>query len=727
MATIVFAALGQMIGGPVGSAAGALIGTQIDQRLFGGGGRQGPRLQELKVTTSSYGVPVARHYGRVRTGGSIIWSTDLRESREKKGGGKGAPSLTSYSYSVSCAVALSSRPIAGVGRIWADGNLLRGAGGDLKVGGSLRTYTGHGDQQVDPLIASACGPECPAYRGLAYCVFEDLQLSEFGNRIPTLTFEIMADEGEVSLADFIPELGHPLEVARPLDALAGFSYDGGPLAATLQTIGQIYPLACDAGGQSLTILAADQAPAEPPLLPQPVADGSGESFGTTSGERRHRQADVREVPEGLHYYDLSRDFQPGLQRADGRARPGRNRIIEFPGTLLADDARKLANRAAERASRSHERLSWRIAELDPALSPGQTVRVPGRKGQWLVEAWEWRETGIELELVRLPHGTDRQQVGDPGTGFSPVDLLPAPTILHAFELPWDGFGSPARRMVYAAASSTTSGWTGAALFADQGGTLMPLGGTGRERSIVGRLATGLPSSAGALIDRDTSCEVILSSPDFLLATATLAAMANGANRALVGEELLQFQKAEPLTGAGWRITGLLRGRGGTEGQALAEHAPGTAFVLLDDKPILIDETELATASQLAAAGLADPEPVIAPISMAGLTRKPVFPVHPRAITHADGSLLLSWTRRARGAWNWIDQVEVPLAEEVERYTVGLGDPAVPLAKWETTQAQLLLSPGTVAQIGSTHSGHALWVRQVGSHSASDALLLHVLP
>ena len=282
-------------------------------------------------------------------------------------------------------------------------------------------------------------------------------------------------------------------------------------------------------------------------------------------------------------------------------------------------------------------------------------------------------------------------------------------------------------MVYAAASSATSGWTGAALFADQGGTLVPLGGTGKGRSIVGHLATGLQSGDGVLIDRDASCEVILSSPDFLLVSATLAALATGANRALVGEELLQFQTAEPLAEGRWRISGLLRGRGGTEGRALAGHAPGTPFAFLDDKPILLDETELATASQVAAAGIADPEPVNAPITMAGLTRKPLCPVHPRALAQADGSLLLSWTRRARGAWNWIDQVEVPLAEEVERYTVGLGNPAAPLVQWEATQPQLLLSSATLAQVGTTYSGQPLWVRQVGSRSASDALLLHVLP
>src|SRR3569623_665480 len=145
MATLVFGAIGTLIGGPIGGAIGALLGQQVAHAILGGGNRQGPRLQDLKVTTSSYGSPIARHHGRMRVAGTIVWATDLKESSDSSGGGKGQPSTTSYSYSVSFAVALSSRPILGIGRIWADGNLLRGAAGGLKTGGTLRINDSLGD------------------------------------------------------------------------------------------------------------------------------------------------------------------------------------------------------------------------------------------------------------------------------------------------------------------------------------------------------------------------------------------------------------------------------------------------------------------------------------------------------------------------------------------------------------------------------------------------------
>lgn len=174
-----------MFGGPLGGALGALIGRQVDATIIGGRKIEGPRLKELSVQTSSYGSALPLHFGRIRASGTVIWATELVERREKSGGGKGRPSVTNFSYSASFAVAVASRPIAGIGRIWADGNLLRGEAGDLKVGGQLRVYSGQGDQPVDPLLAQAEGmARNPAYRGLAYVVFEDLELADFGNRIP---------------------------------------------------------------------------------------------------------------------------------------------------------------------------------------------------------------------------------------------------------------------------------------------------------------------------------------------------------------------------------------------------------------------------------------------------------------------------------------------------------------------------------------------------------------
>src|SRR3546814_14919305 len=73
--------------------------------------------------------------------------------------------------------------------------------GDFKTElGAFRLFTGDPDQDADQLMASAEGAaRTPAHRGFSYVVFEDLQLADYGNRIPSLTFEVFADEGEVGI------------------------------------------------------------------------------------------------------------------------------------------------------------------------------------------------------------------------------------------------------------------------------------------------------------------------------------------------------------------------------------------------------------------------------------------------------------------------------------------------------------------------------------------------
>ena len=74
MATLLLTAVGTAIGGPIGGSIGALIGQQVDRRVFGGGGREGPRLRELAISTSSYGQAIPRQFGRMRVPGTVIWS-----------------------------------------------------------------------------------------------------------------------------------------------------------------------------------------------------------------------------------------------------------------------------------------------------------------------------------------------------------------------------------------------------------------------------------------------------------------------------------------------------------------------------------------------------------------------------------------------------------------------------------------------------------------------------
>ncbi len=149
-------------------------------------------------------------------------------------------------------------------------------------------------------------------------------------------------------------------------------------------------------------------------------------------------------------------------------------------------------------------------------------------------------------------------------------------------------------------------------------------------------------------------------------------------------------------------------------------------MLLDDRPVLLDESQLGPAPAIAAIGLVDTDPVIALIAGTGTTLRPLTPVHPRAEEQPDGSLALCWTRRARGAWSWPATVEVPLNEQGEAWEIGLGNPDAPVSRWEVTSPALTISAAVLAPLRTAHPGQSLWVRQIGTHARSLPLFLTTL-
>ncbi len=200
MATLLFQAAGAAVGGifgPLGAvlgrAAGALAGNALDRALLSGTRTvSGARLSTARLPGASEGTAIPRVYGTTRIGGTLIWATRFEEEAvtERTGGKAGGTRVKTYRYFASIAVGLCEGPVAGVRRVWADGQEL-----DLTEI-EMRVHAGSMAQLPDPLIEAKQGEDrAPAYRGLAYVVFERLPLDDFGNRIPLLQFEVMRPVG----------------------------------------------------------------------------------------------------------------------------------------------------------------------------------------------------------------------------------------------------------------------------------------------------------------------------------------------------------------------------------------------------------------------------------------------------------------------------------------------------------------------------------------------------
>jgi len=205
MATLLFQAAGAALGGvfgPVGAivgrAVGALAGSIVDRSLIGGTRAiSGARLTDGRVPGAEEGTAISRVYGTARVGGTLIWATRFEEevTVERQGGKGRGPRVETYRYYANVAVGLCEGPIAAVRRVWADGREMDLTAVEMRIYGGTRT------QAPDPLIEARQGAgNAPAYRGLAYVVFEHLPLDGYGNRIPVLQFEVVRPVGTLESA-----------------------------------------------------------------------------------------------------------------------------------------------------------------------------------------------------------------------------------------------------------------------------------------------------------------------------------------------------------------------------------------------------------------------------------------------------------------------------------------------------------------------------------------------
>ena len=188
-------------GGPAGAIKGFSIGTSLGGMLDPpkGPNQTGPRLSDLSTQTSTYGTAIPRVYGTIATMGNVFWlqGDKLTEvatvSKQKSGkGGGGKSTVTTYSYNATFAVGLCQGEIAGVRRIWVGANLIYDAGSDdlesilasNSAASGFKIYAGSETQTADPYMQADKGvANVPAYRGLAYIVFYNFALKDYGNSL----------------------------------------------------------------------------------------------------------------------------------------------------------------------------------------------------------------------------------------------------------------------------------------------------------------------------------------------------------------------------------------------------------------------------------------------------------------------------------------------------------------------------------------------------------------
>jgi hypothetical protein len=716
MATLVLTTVGSVIGGPVGGAIGAIIGQQVDQRLFAQKGREGPRLTDLSVQTSRYGSAIPKLFGKVRVSGTVIWSTDLIETRGQQSNGKGRPKTTVYSYSASFAVALSARAVGRIGRIWADGNLLRGAAGDFKSPCVFRLLSGGEDQAVDPLIAAAEGiATTPAYRGCAIAVFEDLQLADFGNRIPSLSFEVFADEGPLSVAKLLNETTAGAIAGESEALIDGMAVQGSNARGVATSIAAALPFSLRDNGVILTVAGAG--------TPNPiVAEALGASAATPTARTSDHRVSTATIPGilSIAYYDSERDFQPGVQRARREGGSHRDDRIDFAATLGASTAKAVVEARLTGVWRERRRLVVALPWSSLDLKPGDCVAMPGDPTHWRIAAMSFERMVMHLDLKPFVADAFLERSAESGRNTAQIDAQHGPTTLVVLDLPPLNDVAASVPQVVVAANGSAAGWRRAPLLvsSDGGTSFTPMGGTAVPATI-GRTVDVLGVGSAFLIDRFNTVDVVLLNAASALSDADSAALLTGANIAMIGRECIQFERARAMGNGRWCLSGLWRGRRGTE-NAIADHAANEPFVLIEpDALALVPAVHTVSGTAILPTGVGDMAAVPSTIVSVGAATTPLSPVNPTTVRQLNGDITVSWIRRSREGWRWDDAIDAPLGEAVELYRIARAGSGLSPMISEAAEPQWIYP---AAQIAADRNAGAtsvtLSIRQVGTRGIS---------
>ena len=694
MASVVLTAVGFAVGGPLGASIGGFIGSQIDQALFAPTVKsEGPRLGDLTVQTSSYGQPIPRIWGAEnRVSGNIIWSTGLVETKTtKKQGGKGGGTKTestTYSYRVDVAIGLCRGPIANVRRIWADGKLFRDENGVQKQAQALRIYTGTDTQNPDPTIQAAEGAaNTPAYRDLAYVVMERLELADFGNRIPNFTFEIEA-QSSATVATVIEELASEAGVPYLDSARADYLDLRGYTVARAATIrGLLEPLRSafffdmsEIEGE-LQFFPVDATP----VARTPTSDLGAHSFGTDrpAPYETKRISDV-ELPRQVtvQHMDPARDYQVNSQRSRrSTVNSNSDLSVDLPIVLEASEGKAIAEQMVSmaRLRRNDVITSLPIDYLH--VEPGNKIVAELADGKDRVLRVVRKENRLPRSIY-LECETDGAAVLSKSAtaAAAPVPSqevhLPGVTVAHLMDLPIlrDGDESSS---IYVVANGASQGWRGAVLYRSlDGGTNYDSLTDLTDGAVIGTIAEALGAASAEYWDRANTIIVeLLSSADTLESVSELQLL-NGANGCLIGDEIVQFQTATLVAPGTYELSGLLRGRKGTEDK-IAGHTSGERFVLLSGLLGVVRQelpiSELGATRQYRAVSvgtlLAD-----APTQVFTYTARALQPysvVHVKGNRDGGGDLSISWIRRSRLDAQWLDHIDVPLGETEEAYQIDI--------------------------------------------------------
>ena len=662
------------------SAALTMLGGYIDSKLFGPHVTQEVgKMSDLQMQTASYGAPIPLILGTCRSTGNVIWSTKFvehakTETQGGKGGGGGV-TTTTYSYTVSFAVGICQGPITAIGRVWADGKLVDLAKYQHTV------YIGGDTQTPDSWMEAVEGAgNVPAFRGLAYIVFKDLAIGDFGNRIPSFSFEVTRQIDNVKALVETVSLSAGLQYtdvdASDLEGLAitGISSAGDQTRRSI--IEQLQAVflfdAIERGGKIVFKRRNANTAYE-------IPDEYLGAYETSPPNEPYtlQYKDERELPRRLtiNYLSKDKDYQQGAMSAYRQITQSKNEQTVSVQMVMADtDAKQLAEVRLFEEWQNRKTLSLTLSNQFGWLLPGDILKVPiqDQKQNFMITKTTYGKPGlIKIEAVATTQQvyTFAQRVVDSETN-PVIPASPGNVSMYLIDLPLLPGESSAERVF--AACTSDGAFYGANLFRsnDGGGTWSYVGQV-TQNAVVGTTITVLPPGNTVTWDEASTVDITLSHGT--LESRPAEDVLNHFNAALIGAEIVQFKQASLIAANTYRLSGLLRGRLGTEHE-VGCHIANEPFLMLNSLQSISFPTSEWHMDKLYRIG-----PSTLPVTndkfrnytvnLDGIGARPYSVCHVSGFRDGTGSLTVSWVRRARMNGDWKPYTDVPVGENSETYQV----------------------------------------------------------
>lgn len=424
----------------------------------------------------------------------------------------------------------------------------------------------------------------------------------------------------------------------------------------------------------------------------------------------------------VQYLQRLQRYSTSIQAAS-RAEEGNEEAQALTLSLVLSDAhaKAIADQILAARWRARARVEFALPMQYAALEPGDVITLVdgvleyrlrlnkiqmGKPGILLIQA-------IEDEAVRYEVSPDAREA-DSGLNFIPVpDTLME--IIETSAFPQDDTGNITLKI---AAAGVGQGWTGASIVRSNALLGEPQVLTAVDQPArMGKTLSELAVTQSCVIDRVSVLDVIMLG-DEPLSSASEEDMLNGANLAIIGDELIQFMTVETLGTGTYRLKNLLRGRLGSE-YAMVTHEEGTRFIMLDERVRTITFPPAQKGVSLAIKPVtftqAEGDVAAQDYVIDGTSLMPLAPVHVYAARDSSGDVTIKWTRRARHGGEWRAEVDAPLMETAEQYDVEIISGGVVKRSWRvTTTEQAYSAAQQTTDLGAPSSAITVRIYQLSA-------------